>query len=663
MARLNNLALTFFRPPENLNVWQWAERYRFLAKGVSAKSLEGPTRYSTSYAPHQRACQEDFTDPAVQITVLVQASQIGGKTEMFTNCLGYHMHHAPRNCIVMYPTADGAAKFSKSKFTPNAEATPVLRDLLRPARSRDSGNTILVKQYLGGAIYFIGANSPTSLRGSSGQVLLADEIDANEISPGGEGDPVELLWKRGESFQGAVKVVASTPTTAARDEHGISLSPIWAYFEASDQQYWFVPCPKCSQFQRLTWKQIVWPKDAAGKNLTSQAELLCEHCAAALSDRQRQAMYYAGRWQPTAPFEGIRGRHLSGIYCPWPALKGFKNRLHQMAEECVRAKKKGSYAVRVWVNTFLCEPFEDENEKPFDPLAITERAESYTPETLPEKIILLLCAVDVQKDRLELEVIGLGEDDETWGVEYVKLYGDTEQDEVWQNLADHLGKTYKREDDVQLKITSTAIDTQYHGPAVRRFLKNCGIRQGDIGYPGIYLVQGKGNPGPLLVVRRLNKQYRLRLWSIDSKQAKDTIFSRLRITDPGPRYLHFPRGQGYGEDHAKGLASEVIKRSRERGRITERYEKLTPNTRNEPLDIRVYFLAAVDILRPNLTAIAKNLKPAHASVSVATDYVLEPRKTMPAKANPQSAIRNPQSARKPRPLKKFGGSHSNPLGL
>ena len=547
MARLNNLALSFFRPAEKLNIWQWAERHRYLAKGVSAKSLEGPTRYATEYAPHQRAPQEAFTHPDVQLTVLVMASQIGGKTEMFNNCLGYHMHNSPRNCIIMYPTEDGAAKYSRKKFTPMIEASPVLANLLRPARSRDSGNTILVKEFTGGSLYFIGANSPTSLRGASGEVLLADEIDGNEASAGGEGDPVELLWKRGESFPRAVKIVSSTPTTAARDEHDVSLSPIWAHFESSDRQYWFVPCPKCGTFQILTWKQIVWPKDATGKHLTAQAELICSNasCAAALNDRQRQQAYYAGRWQPTAPFDGIRGFHLSGIYCPWPALKGFKNRLHQMAEESLRAKHKGAYALRVWVNTFLCEPFEEENEKPYDPLKIIARLESYAPLTLPDEIILLFAAVDVQKDRLEVEVIGLGLDDETWGVEYVKLFGDTEQDEVWQNLAaflqgqhqraDKTPNLYRRRDGVELKITATAIDTQYHPAAVRRFCRQCGIRQGDIGYPGIYLVQGKGNPGPLLVVRRRNKQYRLLTWSVDTKQAKDTLFSRLRSSSNSSR--------------------------------------------------------------------------------------------------------------------------------
>jgi hypothetical protein len=72
------------------------------------------------------------------------------------------------------------------------------------------------------------------------------------------------------------------------------------------------------------------------------------------------------------------------------------------------------------------------------------------------------------------------------------------------------------------------------------------------------------------------------------------------------------------------------------------------------LDLRVYWLAAVDILRPNLTAIAKNLKPAHESVAVATDYILDPRK--PA-ATPDSRLQTPDSPKPaaPRRPNKFTG--------
>ncbi|HEV2350815.1 MAG TPA: terminase gpA endonuclease subunit [Terriglobia bacterium] len=590
------------KPKERLNIWQWAERRRFLARGVSAKSLEGKKLYCCSDAPHQRAPQEAATDPSVQLTVLVMASQVGGKTEIFNNVLGYHMDWAPRSCVVMYPTLDAAEKYSKKKFTPMVEASPALSSILRPARARDSGNTIFSKDFPAGSIYFVGANSPTSLRGTSGAVLLGDEVDSYLPSAGEEGDPIELLFKRAESFPNAVKLLASTPTVKGS-------SRIWDFFELSDQQYWFVPCPLCGKHQVLTWKQIQWPKDKP-----ESAVLKCAHCAAALDDSQRLQMYYAGEWRATAPFKGIRGFHLNGIYAPWPAQKGYQDRLHQMAEEHIRASKKEK-SEQVWVNTFLCELWEPK-------VLVTscedllKRGEDYGPEKIPEGVIVVICSVDVQDRYLQAETIGLGLDDETWGMESRKFEGDTEQDDVWQDLAGHLGRTYTRADGAILPITATAVDMRHRGHMVRKLVQKGGIAR-------VFPVYGSRNSqSPLLVTTRMNKLYRLRTFAINTRIAKDAIFARLNVEEQGPRYMHFPKGHGYARDYFDELTAEVLQTKKVRGVTIQSYEKV--RERNEALDIRVYFLAVIDILKPALGVIDKHLRAGLKTQSELKDYQLKP---------------------------------------
>lgn len=542
------------------------------------------------------------TDPSVQVTVLIGASQVMGKTEIFNNVLGYHMDWEPRSCVVMYPQIDSAEKYSKKKFTPMVEASPCLARIVKPARTRDSGNTILAKDFRGGSIYFVGANSPASLRGASGAVLLGDEVDSNPPSCGAEGDPLELLFKRGESFPRCVKMLASTPTIKGQ-------SVIWEWWESSDQQFWFVPCAKCGQHQVLTWKQVVWPKGEPEK-----CELVCSVCAGTLNDRQRLEMYFAGEWLATRPFNGVRGFHLNGIYVPWPCHKGFSNRLHQMASEHLRAVKKGEAALQVWTNTFLCELWDVKAEE-IDHKPLLERAEGYTPETVPEEVIIVMAAIDVQKDRLECESVGLGEDDETWGIEFRKFYGDTEQDVVWQDLANHLAsRRYKRPDGVELPITATAIDMRHKPHKVRALVQRSGLAR-------CFPVYGVGGDSPILVTTRFNKHYRLRTFAVCDRLAKDTLFARLRIQEPGPRFMHYPKGQGYGEEYFLQLTAEVLKTRKVRGVTVARYEKV--RERNEALDIRKYFLAAVDILKPNLTAIARNLNREVGKAGSAKEYQLK----------------------------------------
>jgi len=513
------------------------------------------------------------------------ASQIGGKTEMCNNLLGYHMDHEPTNCVVMYPTIEATERYSKRKFAPMARDSPALAKLLSPARSRDSGNTITVKEFLGGSVYFVGAASPSSLRQSSGEVLIADEIDA--MDDGDEGDPVELLWKRAESYDEAIKVVASTPTRSGS-------SRIQDWFDKSDQQYWFVPCAKCKHYQTLRWSQVQWPKGEPKK-----ARIICEKCGDKWTDRQRLDAYYAGRWQPTAKFTGIRGYHLNGIYCPWPAHRGFENRLHEMAAEHLRIEAKAPEKRRVWVNTFLCETYEEEAERPPDPNQIQTRAESYGDNhQLPAGVLVLTCGVDVQSDRLEAEIRGWGMDEESWGIEMGRFLGNPELPEPWNQLADWLAQKFDHPHGHVLTIRACCVDSGHKPKPVYAFCRRM--------YPLAFPVKGSSTPeAPLRSMPRKTTVTGVRLIMVGTNTAKDHLFSRLHLDKPGPRFMHFPIGHGYDEEYFAQLCAEKRHVRYLKGRQIHEYVKV--RERNEAIDLSVYNMVALDLLNVNWEATAKRL--------------------------------------------------------
>ena len=101
--------------------------------------------------------------------------------------------------MVLQPTLDMGQGFSKEKLSPMLRDTPCLRGLV-DNRSRMSGNTILLKNYPGGYLVIVGANSPASLASRPIKVLLADEIDRYPASAGTEGDPLSLAEKRQTTF-------------------------------------------------------------------------------------------------------------------------------------------------------------------------------------------------------------------------------------------------------------------------------------------------------------------------------------------------------------------------------------------------------------------------------------------------------------------------------
>lgn len=579
-------------PRPRLNIWQWADAHRTLARGVSAKSVHGPARYATADAPHQREPQESFTDPHVVCTVLIMASQIGGKTEMINNCLGYHMHQRPANCVVMYPTIDSAEKYSKKKFMPMVRATDCLAPLLASARSRDSGNTILIKEYTGGSIFFVGANSTPSLRQASGEVLIGDEIDSNEASAGDEGDPVELLWKRGESFPGVVKILSSTPTIKGA-------SAIWSAFEESDQRYWFMPCAHCGEHIQFTWSMVDWPKDQP-----ELAVMICPRCTKRITDKQRLDMYFAGDWQGTAPFHGVRGYHLNGLYCPWKCAKGYKNRLHQFAVEHIRAAKKGREAMKVRVNTFFVETWEEEGER-IDDKELLKRREDYGP-ILPAAVLVITAGIDVQGDRLELGIKGHAAAEESWGVQYKVFPGSPLQPKVWADLDRYLLESkWTTEDGRLLNITAAAIDMggaqgkQSFADHVLKFCKPRFARR-------VFAIKGSNQvAAPLVTGPSRRNRRRCPIYLIGTDTAKGAIMARLKITEHGPGYMHFPRGHEFGFDdtYFSGLTAEEVRTVIHKGKAKRVWVKT--KARNEPLDIDVYNDGALAILQPNWKALEK----------------------------------------------------------
>lgn len=610
---------------------------------------------------------EDATDPSMQSVTMMCASQLI-KTTVLENVIGFFMDCDPAPILMVQPTVELAESFSKERLTPMIRDTAALKDKVKDARSRDSGNTIGLKTFPGGNIALVGANAPGGLAGRPRRVVLMDEVDRYPPSAGTEGDPCALAERRTETFWNAVIYRTSTPTVKG-------FSRIEAAYEMTDKRRWFCPCPRCGVFQHLKWSQVLWGKARVesaerwrgkedrglkmedGKDAPSSifhppssspssspptagsdAIYECESCHAHLTDQERRAMVLAGEWRATAPFNGNRGYHLNGIASPFKPKKGFQSRLHQMVASFLEAKRGGMQTQKTWVNTFLAETFEEAADQ-IEHGPLLDRTEDYEPAKLPEQIILLTASGDIQKDRIEVEVVGLGLEDESWGITKRVLQGDTEQDDVWQDLGQFLSTEYARADGVKLKIAATAIDMRHKPKKVQAFVRNSGLAR-------VYPVYGVAGLSPILVTSRYNKHYRLRTYAVQTKLAKDIIFARLRVEQPGPRYLHFPKGHGYDEEHFLQLTAEVLKTKYAHGFPTQFYEKI--RDRNEALDLRVYWLACLDILKPALTAISKNLI---ANRPEPKDYVLKAEgERLKAETGTEEKV-----TPKPKPIRRPGG--------
>ncbi len=604
VEKLATKILSMFAPPARLNVAQWAEMYREIPAGTSAE----PGRWRNSRLPYLEEPMVSFTDPHVIETVLLMARQVG-KTEIIINGICYFIDIEPANILVKYPTLDSVKKFSQKKLTPVIRETPRLKEKFKDPRSRDSGNTTYSKSFPGGNIILIGANSAAGTRASSCRVVIQDEIDSDQ--PNSEGDPIEQADGRADNFYDAVRIKASTPTRKPIDDGkgNKTGSRIQILFDDSDQRYWHCPCPKCGLWQPLKWSNVRWTwPDAEGKpqSFPERAVYVCDGCDVELSDFERVRMVQLGKWVAKNPHSARRGYHLSGLYRIMGKKRAYKSYLHEFVAKFLDAKHQGPEVMRVWMNTFLAECYEETFDK-LDINPLFNRREEYGP-ALPKKCLVLTCQVDVQGDRLEPMIKGWGLGHESWGIAKTKLMGNPFQPDVWKRLDAFISQQFYHPTLGKLSIPITLIDSggqsndQGFADAVYRFVRT---RQPNETGPGVYAIKGGSKPGAHLVKNQRPKKG-ICLKVIGTGDAKTTIHARLKLEEPGPRFMHYPKEGGFDEEYFEQLAAEVPKTVKKKGYTFTEWHKVS--ARNEALDLEVYSLAAIEILNADLQAIAAKSK-------------------------------------------------------
>jgi phage terminase large subunit GpA-like protein len=554
----------------------WAAKHAY----VSRSNAEGG-KWNPQRMPYQPAMLDDAVDPEVLETVWVMAAQIG-KTFVIVQIVLFFIDHEPTGILVVYPTLDSAKAFMREKFGETLEETPRLKGKIAPPRSRNSKNTILNKGYPGGHLTAAGANSAKTLRQRNKRVVIQDEVDSYEVNT--EGDPSAQADKRAETFFNAVKIKSSTPTLRG-------LSRVEAKFEQSDKQYFFCPCPKCNHYQHLRWAQVKWPE---GK--PEEAVYECAACAARLSDAERIGMIARGEWRATAPFAGIRGRHLNGLYRTIGLKQGNKSYLHEFVKDFLEAKGN-QFTLMVWINTFLAETWAEANERvATDPLV--KRREEYGP-TLPKQVLVITAGVDIQGDRAEINVTGWGDQEESWGVQYKILPGNPLSPDLWRDLDAYLeNSTWTTRDGRQLKILATCVDSGFPTTHVYEYTKPRFARR-------IFSTKGYGQRGQPILIRltRANRR-RCPVYHIGADTAKRTIYGRLLLEKPGPAFMHFPKdpAAGYDENFFAMLTAEEIATRHYKG-MPQSFFVLPEGRRNEALDNTVLAYAALAILQPNWKAL------------------------------------------------------------
>ncbi|MBL0143846.1 MAG: phage terminase large subunit family protein [Betaproteobacteria bacterium] len=569
-------------PDPLLTVSEWSDRHRMLSSKASAE----PGRWRTSRTPYLKAIMDCLSPTSpVERVVFMKGAQLGA-TEMGSNWIGYVIHHAPGPMMAVWPTVEMAKRNSKQRIDPLIEESGVLAELIAPARSRDSGNTILAKEFRGGVLVMTGANSAVGLRSMPVRYLFLDEVDGYPVDVEGEGDAISLAEARTRTFARRKIFIVSTPTISGA-------SAIEREFEASDQSRYFVPCPHCSHRQWLRFEQLRWEK---GKPET--AAYVCESCDEVIAEHHKTWMLEHGEWRAMVPENGAKtaGFHLSSLYSPvgWRSWREIAT-----AWEAAVNKETGSAAaIKTFKNTELGESWVEEGEAP-DWQRLIERREDYPPGTVPAGGLLLVGGADVQKDRIEASIWAFGRGKASWLVEHRVLMGDTAREAVWKHLGALIAEQWTHASGATMPLARFALDTGFATQEAYAFVRASrdsrlmavkGVSRGAalIGTPLAVDVSQGG--------KRLRRG--IKVFSVAVGIAKLEFYNNLRkvadVQEDGvtirypAAFVHLPQVDA---EFIQQLCAEQLVTRRDRNGFAHReWQKM--RERNEALDCYVYARAA-----------------------------------------------------------------------
>ena len=568
------------KPRDLLTVSEWADRHRELKSGTNAP---GPWR--TDLTPYLREIMDSLSEhSAVRQVTFCKSSGVGG-SEAEYNWIGYIMHHlGNKDLLLVMPTLELRDRSLNPRLSKMLDESPALSGLISNASRNKANRNDLLEYGARARIIKAGANSPDSLRSDHLPYVICDEVDAFPWDVGGEGDPMTLIENRQRTFTRAKTYLISTPTKE-------NASRITMQYERSDMRRYHVPCPHCGEYQTLEWggrdcsyglkfRRAPRAEGQEGADVVTDAIYLCRECAAEIPETAKTDMLAKGRWIAERPhITHHRGYHINALYAP----TGLGLSWVKVAQKWLDSQ--GDTAeLKAFHNTYLGEVYREAGDSIEDVSLIT-RLEVYA-DALP--VALRTAGVDVQKDRLEATIVDWGEGEEAWVIDHIILPGDTAQPPVWDELADTLADR---------NVKAAAIDSGYNASQVYSFVLKrrwCFATKGMTGMHRPLVEDEKKRRQRLRVKRKRG----IPVEPIGVDGGKGLLYSRLKLTEPGPGYVHFPQDTAFDDEYFSQLAAEkLVTKLRGRRPVAE-WVQMRP--RNEALDCLLLALAALRLSNVDL---------------------------------------------------------------
>ena len=246
------------------------------------------------------------------------------------------------------------------------------------------------------------------------------------------------------------------------------------------------------------------------------AYFVCQGGGCVIEHKDKRSMMERGEWRADRPFKGHASFHIWAAYSYSPnATWG------HIAQEFLEANAGGPEKLKTFVNTTLGETWVEKGEAP-EWERLYDRREPYERGTVPAGVVLLTAGVDVQRDRLVWEVVGWGQDRQSWSIDADVIMGDTAGDAPWEQLAELLDHQWPDATGRLWSISVMAVDS---GDQTQRVYDWVSTKPRS----RVLAVKGVGTARVILDApksvdldfRGRRKRGGVRLWPVGTAQAKE----------------------------------------------------------------------------------------------------------------------------------------------
>lgn len=558
------------RPSPRMTPDEWGAAYRRYPVGH-----DRPGRRDPLLAPYMIPFGRSIASRQYRKVAMACAGQVA-KTETLLDVIGQRLDQAPAPILLVGPNKQFLTEQFEPRLMRLLDEAPVLRD--KVARGKRMTKT---RKVIGGVpLRLAHGGSSTALKSDMFALALTDEADELLANVKGQGDPIGLIDIRGETVADFVHGIVSTPSVGTAEtevdmatglefwkvqDAGQIESTIWRIFQEGTRRHWAWQCPHCEDWFIPRMKLLRYDDKASPIEIRRSAFIACPRCGGVIDDSQKAELNARGvyvapgqRITKEGAVEGDPPAALSDTYWVSGLCSPFRSFGDRAAELAV-AKATGDPAK---LQTVLS-GFFGELTSPLaggDGLTVEEirgKRLPYQRGEVPLEVTRIFAAVDVQKRSLFFVIMGFGAKGASWVIDWGQMMGATDQDKVWEDLADRLL------DPVQdLMIERALVDSGFRPDKpeagdVHRVYDFCRVYK-----PLVQPAKGWDSRQQPVMTRRIEvkptgKQapFSIELVHANSDFFKSMLLMRIRIASGHPGALYVP--EDVTEDFLEGIASEV----------------------------------------------------------------------------------------------------------